>query len=156
MPVIVNGVEITDDEIHAEMQYHPASSVEAARHKAAQTLVIRQLLLHAAKEKKLLNAAEISSPERIEKAIDLLIQQEVSVPQADEPSCRRYYEQNAERFVDKSTHTLLPFENVVSHIREYLHARSLQTGISQYIKVLSGKAHIAGFNLEGSDSPLVQ
>lgn len=156
MPIIVNNIEITDDEVHAEMQYHPASSVDAARHKAAQALVIRQLLLQAAKEKKLLSDTDKTSSEKIEEAIDLLIEQEVSVPQADEIYCRRYYDQNLERFIDKSTHKVLPFENVFSYIRDYLHARSLQTGISQYIKVLSGKARIAGFDLEGSDSPLVQ
>lgn len=156
MPIIVNNVEITDDEVHAEMQYHPAASVEAARHKAAQALVIRQLLLQAAKDRKMLDDPRQADSKKAEETIDLLIQQEVSVPQADERSCKRYYEQNIERFVDKRTHQLLPFDSVFSYIRDYLHARSLQTGISQYIKLLAGRARIAGFDLEGSDSPLVQ
>ncbi len=156
MPIIINNVEITDDEVHAEMQYHPASSIEAARHKAAQALVIRQLLLQAAKEKKLLDDPKHADSKKIEESIDVLIQQEVVVPQADEKSCKRYYDQNLERFIDKKTHQVLPFESVSTHIRDYLHARSLQTGINQYIKLLAGKARIAGFDLEGSDSPLVQ
>lgn len=156
MPIIVNNVEITDDEVHAEMQYHPAASVEAARHKAAQALVIRQLLLQAAKDRKMLEDPRQTDSKEAEETIDLLIQKEVSVPQADEKSCKRYYEQNMERFVDKRTHQLLPFDSVFSYIRDYLHARSLQTGISQYIKLLAGRARIAGFDLEGSDSPLVQ
>ncbi len=156
MPIMVNDVEITDDDVHAEMQYHPAASVEAARHKAAQTLVIRQLLLQAAQDNNLLGDAQQVDSREVERSIDLLIRQEVSVPQADEESCKRYYKQNMERFVDKRTHQLLPFDSLYSYIRDYLQARSLQTGISQYIKLLAGKARIVGFDLEGCDNPLVQ
>ena len=106
MPIIVNDIEITDDEVHAEMQYHPASSVEAARHKAARALVIRQLLLQEAKAKKLLDAPEKAEVEQAEKTIDALDQKEVAVPRADRQSCKRYYERNPERFVDKRTHRL--------------------------------------------------
>ena len=49
MPIIVNKAEITDDEVHAEMQYHTAGSVEEARHKAAEALVVKQLLLQEKK-----------------------------------------------------------------------------------------------------------
>ncbi len=154
MPIFVNQVEITDDEVHSEMQYHAASCVDEARHKAAQALVIRQLLLQAATEKHLLSDGVSIKAE--EEAIDQLIAQEVSVPQADESSCERYYQQNLERFTDQKRGELLPFEMVVPHIRDYLHARSLKAGISQYIKLLSGKAQIAGFELEEYGSPLVQ
>lgn len=153
MPIIVNDIEITDDEVHAEMQYHPASSVEAARHKAARALVIRQLLLQEAKAKKILDAPEKVEVEQAEKTIDALVQQEVAVPRADRQSCKRYYERNSERFVDKRTHRLLPFETVSSHIRDYLYARSLRTGIGQYIELLAGRARIAGFDLYESDGP---
>lgn len=156
MPIIVDNVEITDEEVHAEMQYHPASSVEAARHEAARALVIRQLLLQAATDKKLLDASEVIDAEKAENAIDLLIRGEVLLPEADEASCKRYYEQNSERFIDKGTRRLLPFDRVSSHIRDYLLARSLKTGISQYIKVLAGRARIVGFDLESGDGPLVQ
>lgn len=138
------------------MQYHPAASVEAARHKAAQALVVRQLLLQAAKDKKLIDDPKQVDSEKVEEIIDLLIQQDVPVPPADKESCKRYYEQNLERFVDKSTQRQLPFDSVFSHIKDYLLARSLQTGINHYIKLLAGRAHIVGFELEGSDSPLVQ
>ena len=148
MPVIVNKVEITDDEVHAEMQYHPAASVEEARHKAAEALVIRQLLLQEAAAKKMSGSEE--------DLIDALLAQEVTVPEADAESCARYYQQNQDRFVDQKTGKILPLESVTPYIRDYLHACSLKTGISQYIRILGGKAKIAGFNLEGSDSPLVQ
>lgn len=148
MPVFVNQVEITDDEVHAEMQYHTAESVEEARYKAAQALVIRQLFLQEAQRKNLTGEEG--------EMIDALLEQEVAVPEADEESCRRYYQQNRERFMDKKAGEVLPLESVIDHIRRYLHARSLKTGISQYIQILAGKAKIAGFALEGSDNPLVQ
>ncbi len=156
MPIFVNKIEITDDEVHAEMQHHPAGNVDEARHKAAEALVVRQLLLQEAEKLNLVASSGKLSPDREEEAIDELLKQEISVPQSNEAICSRYYQQNQERFVDKNTGKQLPLENVVTLIRDYLHTRSLQTGISQYIKVLAGKARIAGFQLEGSDSPLVQ
>ncbi|MGH6902553.1 MAG: peptidylprolyl isomerase, partial [Geminicoccaceae bacterium] len=48
MPVLVNGVEISDHAINSELQYHPAGSVEEAREEAARALAVRELLLQAA------------------------------------------------------------------------------------------------------------
>jgi len=156
MPIFVNKIEITDDEVHAEMQHHPAGNVEDARHKAAEALVIRQLLLQEAENLKLLDSPQTCDLKEQEAAIDTLLGQEISVPQADEEICSRYYTQNPERFKDKSTGKLLPLESVAGYISDYLHARSLRTGISQYIKILGSKARIAGFVFEASESPLVQ
>ena len=153
MPIIVNKVEISDDVIHNEMQYHEAGSLEEARHKASESLVIKELLVQEARHFKLLDSDE---KDDIDSAVDALLQQEISVPNADEEMCQRYYEQNLERFMDKKTDKQLPFDMVHNYIRDYLHTRSLQMGISQYIKILSGKAKIAGFSFEGADSPLVQ
>ena len=77
-------------------------------------------------------------------------------PEADEPSCWRYYHHNPDRFIDNTTKELLPFSFVQQHIHDYLQTQSLQTGISHYIKVLAGKRKIVGFSLDGSDGPLVQ
>ena len=156
MPIIVNDAEITDDEVHAEMQYHRADSLQEARHEAARALVIRQLLLQAAREAGLLGEEDIADARKVDEAIDTLLVREVSVPEADESSCRRYYESNIERFVDRRTSAQLPFESVSEHIQKYLHTRSLKTGISQYIRLLAGRARIVGFDMEGSDNPLVQ
>lgn len=156
MPIIVGDVEITDDEVHAEMQYHPAESIDDARHKAAEALVIRQLFLQEAAKKQLLTLDSQRTAEKEEEAIDQLIYSEINVPEIDEKSCMRYYKNNQDRFRDKKNNDILPFEYVSSYISQYLHVRSLRTGINQYIKLLSGKTRIIGFNLEGSDSPLVQ
>ena len=48
MPLYVNNTEITDEQVFAEMQYHPASSLPEAQEKAAQALAIRELLLQEA------------------------------------------------------------------------------------------------------------
>ena len=156
MPIKVNQVIITDDEIHSEMQHHRAASMESARHKAAQALVTRQLLIQAAQETKLLDIEHTEDPEKTERAIDLLIKQQVSVPQADKKSCERYYQQNIQRFVDKKTNKELPFDSVFSHIRDYLHARSLRAGINQYINTLYDKAKVSGFDLEKNSNIPVQ
>lgn len=156
MPILVNKSEISDDDIHLEMQYHPASNVELARQKASQALVIQELLVQAAIEKNYLKNGDAADLKATEKALDLMIEQEVSVPEADAETCERYYEQNKERFKDKKNEQILPFENVHTLIRDYLHARSLKTGISQYIQLLAGRARISGFDFEGADSPLVQ
>ncbi len=156
MPIIINDIEITDDEVHAEMQHHPAGGVDEARHRAARALVVRKILLLEAVNSKLLVSAENCSPLEEEQAIDALLQSNISAPVADDTSCSRYYEQNKERFIDKKTNKPLPFSLVQQYIHDYLQTRSLQTGISHYIKVLAGKANIHGFDLEGADSPLVQ
>ncbi len=156
MPIIINNTEISDDEVHAEMQHHPAGGVDEARHRAARALVIRKLLLLEAVEANLIKTAENCTPQEEEEAIDALLQEHVTAPIADETSCLRYYEQNKERFMDKKSDKILPFDLVREFIHDYLQTRSLQTGINQYIKILAGKADIVGFDLDGADGPLVQ
>jgi hypothetical protein len=48
MPITVNGVEITDAAIHAEMRHHPAPSREIAEYSARLALVAKELLLQEA------------------------------------------------------------------------------------------------------------
>jgi len=97
MPIFVNKTEITDDEVHAEMQHHPAGNIDDARQKAAEALVIRQLLLQEATTLKLIDNAQEPALESQEEAIDALLEQEISVPQANEEICERYYRQNLDR-----------------------------------------------------------
>ncbi len=51
---------------------------------------------------------------------------------------------------------LLPFEAVHQKIADYLEEASWRRAVAQYIGILSGKATIEGFDISGSDSPLVQ
>lgn len=100
--VSVNGVAIPRDAIVREMQHHPAAKPIAAWQEAARALVVRELLLQRARHLGL-------SPEPISDAdgrretdeealIRGLVESEVTVPEPDDATCRRYYEQNKARF----------------------------------------------------------
>ncbi len=77
MPITVNGVEITDNAIHAEMQHHPlAPSRQVAEYSAKLALVAKELLSQEAAR---LNIEGQDGDARIE----ALLAQEVGA-QADE------------------------------------------------------------------------
>jgi len=153
MPIQVGKAEITDHEIFAEMQYQGAAkSLQEACFLAAQSLVIRQLLLDAAlKQQQAADKAKGEksiNPEIEEKLIDNLISKEVHVPKADTAACKRYYENNKAKFKDKSTDKILPFDQVTEHIAEYLGTQSLLRGVSEYIEVLAANTKITGFDFK--------
>jgi peptidyl-prolyl cis-trans isomerase C len=50
----------------------------------------------------------------------------------------------------------LPFETVTDRVAEYLAARVEERALKQYVEVLAGRAEIAGTDLAGAASPLVQ
>lgn len=155
MPVYVNDREITDEQVFAEMQYHAASSAHEAQEKAARALAIRELLLQEATNLGLTAPDTDAVPETQEDfLISRLLEQEVITPEPDETSCRRYYEQNYKTFRDTEGNPVA-FEYVQPTIAAYLKEVSWQIAVRQYLKVLIGKARIAGIYLEGADSPLV-
>ncbi|MCB4820282.1 peptidylprolyl isomerase [Roseicella aerolata] len=86
----VDNVEIPEAAVAAEMQHHPAATRDGAWHAAAQSLVIRQLLLAEAARKGHDTEAE-------EAAVSALVTAEVQVPEADEATCRRWFEANRAR-----------------------------------------------------------
>ena len=87
----VNDRCIEEDEILREMQYHPAGDAGAARDAAAQWLVIRALLLDRAR------ALGIDEEDDAD-AVQTVIEREVDIPAPTEAECRRYYDNNRERF----------------------------------------------------------
>lgn len=99
--VSVNGTEISEQDILAEAQNHPAANPGQAVRAAARALVVRELLLQQAKA---LNIK--ATPEQLEDgsetaedaAIRELIEQEVAIPSASRDECLRYYENNKARF----------------------------------------------------------
>ena len=97
-PIIsVNEVAITPEAMAQELQYHPAESREGAVYLAARALVIRELLQQRIAE--LGVALEIGAGENEEEAATrLLLEREVTVPQCDEETSLRYYENNRGRF----------------------------------------------------------
>jgi peptidyl-prolyl cis-trans isomerase C len=101
-PVKVNGVLIARDAIVREMQHHTADKPVAAWQKAARALVIRDLLLQEARRlgvpSEPISDADGRRETEDEAKIRGLVEREVAVPEPDEATCRRYYEQNLARF----------------------------------------------------------
>ncbi|KZL28927.1 peptidylprolyl isomerase [Pseudovibrio sp. Ad37] len=99
--VSVNGVQISEQDILAEAQNHPAENPGQAVQAAARALVVRELLLQQAKALNIEAAPEqmddgSETPE--DAAIRELIEQEVEIPSASTDECQRYYENNRTRF----------------------------------------------------------
>lgn len=102
-PVLVGGHEIPETAIAAEAQHHPAPDAESARAAAARALVVRQLLLDEAARREIA-AGEVSDDKGRRLAdddarIEALLADVIQTPQADEATCRRYYERHPERFL---------------------------------------------------------
>jgi len=144
MSFYVNGVGITDEQVFAEMQYHPASSVAEAQKKAAEALAIRQLLLQEATRLGIA-APDISAAEEMQEdyAISRLLEQEIVVSEPDEVSCQCFYEKNQKTFRDTAGNAVL-YEHVKPTIFAYLKEKSWQVAIKKYIQMLVDRANIAG------------
>ena len=145
MSIFVNKVEITEAEVGQEMQYHPAPTQERAWQMAAQSLVVRQLLLQQAAN----SGLDIEEPE--ENLIDRLLQQDVTVPEADEATCLRFYDTHPDSFMDDESGKRLTFDQAQAPIRDYLHTKAMRMAVAEYIKALSHSAEIEGYEL--SESP---
>lgn len=89
--ITVNGAAIPPQAVAAEMQYHPAQTQDRARTEAATALVVRQLLVQEAERQGLFGDDE-------EASIQALLKQEVTTPDADEATCRRFWSANPARF----------------------------------------------------------
>lgn len=94
----VNQTTISEAAIAAEVQHHPAASLEAAREEAARALVVRTLLLQEAERLGIEPAEPLDGEGREELLVRTLLDSEIELPEADEASCRRYYENNRRRF----------------------------------------------------------
>ena len=155
MSIFVNRVEITEAEVGQEMQYHPAPTQERAWRLAAQSLVVRQLLLQQAANNGLFQDADTLSQEEREAAIiDQLLQRDVVVPEADESTCQRYYDNHPDSFLEKETGQRLTFDQAKTYIRDYLHTKAMRMAVAEYIKALSYDADIEGIELVGSEITL--
>lgn len=156
MSLYVNDTEITDEQVFAEMQYHPASSLSEAQEKAAQALAIRELLLQEAAQLGI-TAPDASAAQEVKEdyLISRVLDQEVTTPEPDDAACGRYYDNHPKVFLDTAGNPV-PFEHVKATIAAYLKEVSWQMAVKQYIKVLAGKHRIAGIHLDAAESPLVQ
>jgi len=128
--VRVNGRTIPREQIAREVQHHPARTPLEAWQAAARALVVRELLLQEARRLDIAaDPAEDENGRREtdeEAAIRSLVEREVHVPTADEEACRRYYEQNRNRFRSSDIHEAahILFAACRSDARAYANART--------------------------------
>ena len=102
----INGVALDESLYGQELQYHPAKDFESTLQKAGQALVIRQLLMN-----ELENAAADDAPlDDEEEAIQALLDKSVSFQAPSEQDCRRYFENNPDRFMSEP---LLQVEHIL-------------------------------------------
>lgn len=155
--VSVNGTLIAHDAISLETQNHPAASPIGAWTAAARALILRELLLQRAAVLGLTTAPHTDEQGRRETDEEALlravIDHDVAVPEADETTCRRYYEKNPERFqsaeILEVSHILVaarPAETAA-----YQAARGTAIGLLETIK--SGRAEFAVLALQHSACP---
>lgn len=152
MHIQVNGVEISEHAIHAEMQYHPASSLEEARYQATRALVIKELLIQ---ETQRLGIAMPEGPDETpeEAKIRQLIEQEVKIPEPDEAACRRFFETHRPSFrspdLFEVSHILIAADPADEEARTVAKDRA-----KEVIRVLAGDpARFAELAAELSDCP---
>jgi len=89
MGIAVNGIDVTDAEVAAEMAHHAGAANPLKQ--AVHEVVLRRVLLAEADR---LGIVAGDEDERIE----ALFERGVTVPQADDAACRRYYDANLARF----------------------------------------------------------
>ena len=94
--ISVNGQEIGEAAILAEMQYHPAGSREAAFAEAAEALVVRELLLQRAAAAQLSWTVNDATSEEV--VIEELLNRELKLPAPDRTAHRRYYDNNRDKY----------------------------------------------------------
>lgn len=112
--VTVNGQKIAPSAIAAEAQNHPAPDADGAWAAAARALVLRQLLLDEADRQGITAYGLVDAEGRKlvddDARIEVLLEQEVHCPVADEATIRRYYAQHAVRFTSP---TLVEAEHIL-------------------------------------------
>jgi peptidyl-prolyl cis-trans isomerase C len=100
--VRVNGIAIPREVIAREIQHHPSRTPVEAWKAAARALAVRELLLQEARRLEIsaepMTDCEGRRETEDEAAIRTLVAREVNTPEADEMTCRLYYEKNRQRF----------------------------------------------------------
>jgi peptidyl-prolyl cis-trans isomerase C len=87
--ISVNNATITEESVLSEMQYHQASNVDQAKYKAAQSLVIAELVKQA---------ADKAGYDDAEDFVSHIVDEQIAdyAPSGDE--IRRYYDNNQNKF----------------------------------------------------------
>ncbi len=140
-PITVNHKEIPESVIGQEMQYHPAATRQEAWQRAAEALVLRELLLQEAHREAV---ASVDNDEA--ELIDALLARVLRVEEPAAPDCEAFYEAQQHRFVgpDRSP---LPYQQVETLIRSELQARALRQALTVYLQGLVARAEIRGIRM---------
>jgi len=152
--LFVGDTAISEADIAREMQFHRAMKPEQSRADAARALVVRELLQREIQRLGLEGELGGVSGEAMEEAcIRLLLEREVENRVPSEDDCRRYFEQNPERFHApdriKVRHILLGA--AADDINGRFNAR---TQAEKLITELKAQPHLfADFALRHSDCP---
>lgn len=136
----VDDAPISEAEIAREMQHHRAMRPEQARADAARALVVRELLRREVQRRGLLSeeAGRTTDEERL---IEQLLDQALATRVPDEAACRRYFEQNPQRFrsPDRAQlrHILLaaPADDIAGRLKA-------RTQAEQIISEVSAQPHL--------------
>lgn len=97
--LFVGDTAISEADIAREMQFHRAMKPEQSRADAARALVVRELLRREVARLGLDREVQPGEGEPLEEAqFRVLLEREVEDRVPSEDDCRRYYEQNPERF----------------------------------------------------------
>ncbi len=98
--IYINGTNITEADILAEMQYHPAQDQRSAMIVAAESLIITELFKQRCQTLGLLKDGTSVSESNVteDKLSELLVDKEVDIPRVSDEECERYYNANPEKF----------------------------------------------------------
>lgn len=99
--VIVNGREIPEAQIYAEMQYHPAATPREAIYAAARTLVLARLLRERAAACGLCDRDIDINSEAFDCAVEQLLEREVPLVDPNREQRYEYFRANRQRFTSK-------------------------------------------------------
>ncbi|SHF08915.1 peptidyl-prolyl cis-trans isomerase C [Microbulbifer donghaiensis] len=97
-PVLVNGRRIPEQEIYAEMQYHPAETPREAIYAAARSLVLAELLRERAHECGLCDSDIDVSSEAFDEVIEQLLEREVPELKATREQRLDHFAANRQKF----------------------------------------------------------
>ena len=136
--IYVNHKLIPEEMIGQEMQYHPAQSKQEAWQKAAEALVLRELLLQEAYKQKV---AGVDNDEA--QLIDDLLAQMIVVPPAEDAECLAFYQAQAHRFVDEQGQALA-YADVMPLIKIELAARAGRQALNVYLTSLVAQSGLKG------------
>lgn len=125
--ITVNGVSISETKVQAEMMRHQEAADPAGS--AGHELVLRELLLQRAQTLGLAHTDDDAS-------IQAVLAAEVKTPVADEASCRRYYEQNTERF---RSGTLIEVWHILFQLTPRVDPQRLRARAGEVLQTLHGE-----------------